>query len=106
MIRESLSIRTRPQTLFDTHKHVPSVTYFAKTAALASGYMATTTEICYMFLNDVLVGKKNHWAKKTGAPGEVYVDNEKNTNIFGVPDDKSTYPRYIIAFHKNPTYDR
>lgn len=79
-------------------------TYFAKTAAMSSGYMATTTDICYMFFCDILVGEKCSWARKTGAPGEVYVDSEKNTNIFVVPDDNSTYPRYIIAFHKNPQY--
>lgn len=82
-------------------------TYFATTSSQASLYMRTLTDVCYMFLSDVLVGTKSYTKMKTGAPGEVLVDKMKDTCIFAcifvVPEDSSTYPRYIIAFHRTPS---
>jgi hypothetical protein len=79
-------------------------TYFAANAKLSSGYMRATSEITYMFLCDVLVGKKVCDRVSTIANGVARVDNIKNSNIYVIPDNDACYPRYIIAFYKNAQF--
>lgn len=76
-------------------------TYFAENALTSVGYMRGPNSITYMFLADVLIGKKTLPQNKTGAVGECSVDNTSKPSIYVVPENDSTYPRYIIAFHKD-----
>ena len=82
-------------------------TYFSTKAMVSSHYMGTSSEINYMFLCDVLVGQKGQYgqygaSQKKPCRGQVTVDSVKYTTVYVVPEDDSIYPRYIIAFHKNP----
>lgn len=90
---------------FDPSKSVVAAfgpgTYFATTAAYSFNYMKTTdkTGVSYMFLADVLVGKKI----RNGADLDFdnYVDNPLNPSIIVTPYNDGAYPKYVIAFHKN-----
>lgn len=74
--------------------------YFAKFASYSKLFMISNREITFMFLCDVLVGKKKLSSQILGAC-ECYVNNLENPDIFAIPEDDAIYPRYVIAFHKN-----
>jgi poly [ADP-ribose] polymerase 7/11/12/13 len=82
-------------------------TYFATDAAISRGYMQSDSDIIYMFLADIVIGKKYCYItsqkNKNLTIGECYVNMIPKSTIFVVPEDDSIYPRYIIAFHKNPS---
>lgn len=78
-----------------------SGTYFATTAAYSFNYMKTTdkTGISYMFLADVLIGKKIRNGESQDFDN--YVDNPNAPSIIVSPYGDGCFPRYVIAFHKN-----
>jgi hypothetical protein len=63
--------------------------YFAENAVYSSGYMSACkkNEPTYMFYADVLVGKDK-------------IDNHRGPNILTTVHRYGSYPRYIVAFHK------
>lgn len=64
--------------------------YFSTMAGYSKSFMTSDTSISFMFLCDILIGDKcSH-------------DQSKTVGIYVIPDDDSCFPRYIIAFHKNP----
>ena len=71
--------------------------YFAEMASYSKAYMVSETSITFMFLANVLAGKKVQ-ASKTPGPCEYF----HTTGIFVIPEDDATFPTYVIAFHKNP----
>lgn len=94
---------------FDPTKNKTSAfgygTYFAKNAGYSMNYMRSiTSQITYMFLADVLIGKIG--TRQFITPGEQFdwdnnVDNLITPTIYTTPYADGAYPRYIIAFHKN-----
>lgn len=80
-------------------------TYFSTKAAYSRHYTNTdTTDISYMFVCDVLVGK----CTVVNGPYEIDTkeyDNSVNKeilpDIYVSPYDDGAYPRYLVAFHKN-----
>ena len=79
-------------------------TYFAQAAKYSFNYMKDQTNgLSYMFLADVLVGRKEVGSSRKVAPSNVdnLVDRVHNTTIYVTPYDAGAYPRYIVAFHKN-----
>jgi hypothetical protein len=109
-------ITTIAQEGFDPTKNTTSAfgygTYFAKHAGYSMNYMrSTTSDITYMFLADVLVGKcvdtrqfidKNNQTEPTSLfEWDNNVDNLEKPTIYTTPYSSGAYPRYIIAFHKN-----
>ncbi len=99
---------------FDPTKNIASAygygTYFAKNASYSMNYMrSNTSDITYMFLADVLVGKcveTRQFINKNSKQDALFewdnnVDNLKNPTIYTTPYASGAYPRYIIAFHKN-----
>ena len=100
---------------FDPTKNTTSAhgygTYFAKNASYSIGYMrSNTSEVTYMFLADVLVGKcvetRQFIDKNNKVEPESLFDWDNNVNtlenpsIYTTPYASGAYPRYIIAFHK------
>lgn len=82
--------------------------YFAKNASYSSNFMRSKkSEITYMFLADVLIGKcvnTRQFVEKE-EPVSLFdwdnnVDNLNNPTIYTTPYASGAYPRYIIAFHK------
>ena len=80
-------------------------TYFAKNASYSNSYMVPNAQgISFMFLCDVLMGKPC-----MGSPGHIIdvnlyhsaVDNFHGPSILVTPLADASYPRYIIAFHKD-----
>lgn len=91
---------------FDPKKNVSTAfgqgTYFATTAKYSFNYMKSTDKsgISYMFLADVLVGKKVLYYQ--GIPDfDNYVDNLNTPSIIVTPYQDGAFPKYVIAFHKN-----
>jgi len=74
---------------FDPTKNVISAygkgTYFSKLASYSYSYMKSKDKqgISYMFIAKVISQKKSL------------------THIYVIPEYQATYPKYIIAFHKN-----
>ena len=93
---------------FDPTKNKTSIygygTYFAVNAGYSYNYMKGTTEITYMFLADVLVGRLTT-GKRISVDGNYTWDNNVDNihfpTIYTTPYHYGAYPRYIIAFHKN-----
>jgi len=74
--------------------------YFAKNANYSKSYMTSENKITFMFLCDVLVGRKITPGTKTVLePCQCFVSSD---TIYVIPEDDAVYPRYVIAFHKNP----
>lgn len=98
---------------FDPTKNMTSLygygTYFAKNAGYSMSYMRSkTSEVTYMFLADVLVGKcvtcqfiDTMFVSESLYDWDNNVDNPKSPMIYTSPYANGAYPRYIIAFHKN-----
>jgi len=91
---------------FDPTKNKTAVygygVYVAKNARYSFTYMKSESEVSYMFLADVLVGRLTTGKRRS----ETYnwdnnVDNITNPSIYTTPYPDGAYPRYIIAFHKN-----
>ena len=91
---------------FDPKKSVVAAfgpgTYFATTAKYSFHYMKSTDRsgISYMFLADVLIGKKVFYHHGI-ADFDNYVDNLNTPSIIVSPYHDGAFPRYVIAFHKN-----
>jgi len=76
-------------------------TYFAKNANYSIQYSKQKTgnhdDIVYMLLCSVVFGKdKNVYTN-------ISVDKIGDPNIYVSPHDSGGIPKYLIAFHKNPT---
>lgn len=104
----SALIDTICYTGFDPSKNVRSAygygTYFAKHASYSRSYTNSDGDaISYMFIADVLIGNMYHESvpSKTSGPFRTRVDNVSNPSIFVVPYHDATYPRFVLAFHKN-----
>lgn len=77
--------------------------YFAKNASYSSGYMSSVRpeDHTYMFMCDVLVGKKGILNKKGDLTIDNNVDKISDPNVVTTVYKDGAYPRYIIAFCKN-----
>lgn len=80
-------------------------TYFSTKASYSSHYTDNdNTDVSYMFVCDVLVGK----CIVVNGPQEIdtklydnSVNNFASPEIYVTPYDDGAYPRYLVAFHKN-----
>ncbi len=72
--------------------------YFAENASYSKDYMFSSEpgKPTYMFLSDVLVGRKGTGGKR-GDPG---IDNNTGPGIITTVYPDGAFPRFIIAFHK------
>jgi hypothetical protein len=80
-------------------------TYFSTKASYSCHYTnKDETDISYMFICDVLVGKCTVINGPKDIDTELY-DNSVNNltlpDIYVTPYDDGAYPRYLVAFHKN-----
>jgi hypothetical protein len=76
-------------------------TYFAKLANYSKAYMdVDKTGISYMFVCKVFV-KNTRVGRNTTNMDYCTVDNKEDPQIFAVPDDSASFPKYLVAFHKN-----
>lgn len=77
-------------------------TYFARDAMMSYLYTdSKKNNLSFMFLCDVLIGKKV--LSRSGQilnKGETGVNNKTEPTIFSVPEDSAILPRYLIAFYK------
>jgi len=78
-------------------------TYLAKDAITSLGYIVPDGEIHFLFLCDVLIGRKCLHTKPTKEIEyfDCFVDSEKNPTVYVVPHDAAIYPRYVIALGKS-----
>lgn len=94
---------------FDPTKNVAAAygpgTYFAKSAAYSFHYMKSADKngISYMFMCDVLIGKKIIYNSQVRDRSDYdnSVDNVQAPTIIVTPYCDGAYPRFIIAFHKS-----
>jgi hypothetical protein len=104
---KSYLIETIASQGFDVTKNKVAIhgngTYAAKNANYSTKFMnIDQNEISYMFLTNMLVGRKFQGAGKLNT--ELYdnfVDNLKSPSIFVTPYDSGCIPKYVIAFHIN-----
>jgi len=103
-----LLINTIAEEGFDPTKNKTSAygygTYFAVNAGYSFNYMRSDqgNELTFMFLADVLVGRKAVGkSKKQMGTWDNNVDNLTKPSIYTTPYPDGAYPRYVIAFHKN-----
>lgn len=81
-------------------------TYFSTTASYSTHYTdKDNTDVSFMFVCDVIVGN----CTVVNGPIEIdtirYDNSVNNVNaptIYVTPYDDGAYPRYLVAFHKNP----
>lgn len=78
-------------------------TYFAKSASISVGYMRGKSEITYMFLVDVVLGKNVHTGANTKWETLDADSGGNGSTIFVSPHQDAAFPRYCLAFHKNAT---
>jgi hypothetical protein len=80
-------------------------TYFSTKASYSSHYTdKDVTDISYMFVCDVLVGKYTIVKGPQEIDINLYdnsVNNIKTPDIYVTPYDDGAYPRYLVAYHKN-----
>ncbi len=80
-------------------------TYFSTKASYSCHYTdKDTTDISYMFICDVIVGKYtvvNGPLEINTAMYDNSVNNITLPDIYVTPYDDGAYPRYLVAFHKN-----
>lgn len=95
---------------FKTEYNVTSAygkgTYFAKNASYSIDYSkknAIKTDIVYMLLCSVIVGKTVIGSQSVHNTTDTMVNNINAPTIFISPIDAGGIPKYMIAFHKNPT---
>jgi Poly(ADP-ribose) polymerase catalytic domain len=80
-------------------------TYFSTKASYSCNYTnKDETDISYMFVCDVLVGKCTNVNGPRDIDTNLY-DNSVNNltlpDIYVTPYDDGAYPRYLVGFHKN-----
>jgi hypothetical protein len=85
-------------------------TYFAKNASYSFSYskksLSYGKEIVYMMLCSVIVGMSQRGTNNgiiDTMNVDTNVDNLADPNIFVSPYDKGGIPKYVIAFHTNPS---
>lgn len=96
-------------TGFDPLKNTTSAygkgTYFAVAAAYSKDYAKPKRdEISFMMMCDVLVGKYCQGNANAHTNTKLYdnsVDNLKTPSIYVTPYKYGSFPRYVIAFHRN-----
>ena len=80
-------------------------TYFSTSARYSKNYMdADRDDVSYMFVCDVLVGKTVQGVAQKRLDMNLYdtgVDNVVKPGMYICPKDDTSYPRYLVAFHKN-----
>lgn len=99
---------------FDVSKNTTSAygkgTYFARDASYSFSYSQKGTkmkdEIVYMLVCSVIVGVCSKGSSEmvldTGI-ADTMVDNSTAPSIYVTPYDKGGIPKYVVAFHKNPS---
>lgn len=97
------------KTEYNTVSAYGKGTYFAKDASYSFGYStknSSNREIVYMLLCSVIVGATEIGTDRKKINTHISdntVDKLKDPFIVVTPYDKGGIPKYLIAFHKNPT---
>ncbi len=74
--------------------------YFSTRANYSKDYSDNDLDdISYLFVCDIIVGKRGYLSKDKGI--DIGVDNINNPTIYVCPNDNSCIPRFIVGFYKN-----